>query len=248
MIKAVFFDWFNTLAHYNPPREELESRALGEFDINVPPEKLKHGIIIADKEYFKENSVSPIRERSPQEQHKLRLKYQKNVLEQAGINAPEELFTKIMARLRELYKQMAFALFDDVLAILKILKDQNYTLGLLTNIQRGMEPICQNLGVMPYLNFIVTSGEAGAEKPQPQVFLLALQKSGVAPSEAVHIGDQYALDVIGARSVGIKPILIDRFDFPTTPLSHLLNIPLIYHMNLHRDRLNNNLYQYHLFE
>ena len=35
MIEAVFFDWFNTLAKYSPPREELQSRLLGEFGINV---------------------------------------------------------------------------------------------------------------------------------------------------------------------------------------------------------------------
>ena len=212
MIKAVFFDWFNTLAHYDPPREELESQALQEFGITIPPEQLRHGILIADKEYFEENLVSPIRERSPEEQARVNIRYQKTVLTEAGISASEELLSKIMKRLRESYAKMTFVLFDDVLPILKTLKEQKFILGLLTNIHRGIEPVCQKLGVAPYLDFTVTSGEAGADKPQPPIFMLALERAGVTPSEAVHVGDQYKLDIVGARGMGIAPILIDRSD------------------------------------
>ncbi len=75
-----------------------------------------------------------------------------------------------------------------------------------------MAPICRQLGLEPYLDFVVTSKEAGADKPKPPIFLAALDKAGVNASEAVHVGDQYKLDVIGARGVGISPILIDRYD------------------------------------
>ena len=212
MIKAVFFDWFNTLAHYDPPREETESRALQEFGITVPADRLRHGILIADKEYFEENLVSPIRKRSPEEQARVNIRYQKTVLDEAKISAPEDLLYKIIKRLQESYARMTFVLFDDVLPILKTLKERNFTLGLLTNIHRGIEPICQKLGVAPYLDFTVTSGEAGADKPQPPIFMLALERAGVTPSEVIHVGDQYKLDVVGARGVGIAPILIDRSD------------------------------------
>ena len=65
----------------------------------------------------------------------------------------------------------------------------------------------------PYLDFIVTSTEAGADKPNPAIFRLALERAGVNSTEAVHVGDQYHLDIIGARGVGINTILLDRFDF-----------------------------------
>ncbi|MEK0338355.1 MAG: HAD-IA family hydrolase, partial [Nitrosopumilus sp.] len=55
-------------------------------------------------------------------------------------------------------------------------------------------------------------GEVGTDKPEPPIFLAALQRAGVNASEAVHVGDQYKLDVIGARGVGITPVLIDRYD------------------------------------
>ena len=46
----------------------------------------------------------------------------------------------------------------------------------------------------------------------PLIFQAALQRAGVKASEAVHIGDQYKLDVVGARGVGINPIPIDRYN------------------------------------
>jgi len=59
---------------------------------------------------------------------------------------------------------------------------------------------------------VVTSSEVGANKPEPPIFLAALERARVDASEAAYIGDQYETDVVGARGVGIKPILIDRYD------------------------------------
>ncbi len=70
----------------------------------------------------------------------------------------------------------------------------------------------RKLGLEPYLDFVVSSEEVGANKPAPAIFLAAVEKAGVKASEAVHVGDQYELDVVGARGVGINPVLIDRYD------------------------------------
>jgi len=70
----------------------------------------------------------------------------------------------------------------------------------------------RKLGLEPYLDVIVTSEEAGADKPNPIIFQAALQRAGVDASEAVHVGDQYKMDVVGARGVGVNPILIDRYN------------------------------------
>jgi len=212
VIKAVFFDWFNTLAHYEPPREKLQSQALQEFGINVSPQELLPGLLAADSDYFEENAAFPIRQRSPEEQAKIWNRYQTTVLTRAGVDVPKEpeMLVKIMNRVRELSQGISFALFSDVLSTLKTLKEQNFTLGLLTNLDRDMKPICRELGLEPYINFVVTSGEVGADKPKPPIFLAALQLAAVDASEAVHVGDQYKLDIIGAREVGINPILIDR--------------------------------------
>ncbi len=214
MIKAVFFDWFNTLALYHPPREELQSRALREVGINVSPQKIIPGLLIADKEYFEENAISPIRQRSPEEQAKVYARYQQTILAEAGVDISNDpdILGKIMKKAQQLYQGIRFVLFDDVLSTLKMLKQQNLTRGLLTNLDTDMKPICRELGLEPYIDFIVTSGEVGADKPKPAIFLAALKKAGVKASEALHVGDQYKLDAVGAMGVGIRPILIDRYD------------------------------------
>ncbi|MFC2021895.1 HAD family hydrolase [Chloroflexota bacterium] len=214
MIKAVFFDWFNTLARYEPPREELQSQALQEFGIHISPQEIIPGLMIADRGYFEENAVFPIRKRSPEEQAKIWTRYQRTILTESGVNVSKEpdILVKIMKRVRELSQGMSFILFDDVLSTLKTLKEQNFTLGLLTNLDRDMNPICREMGMETYISFVVTSREVGVDKPNPPIFLAALQRAGVSASEAVHVGDQYKLDVIGARGVGITPILIDRYN------------------------------------
>jgi hypothetical protein len=58
--------------------------------------------------------------------------------------------------------------------------------------------------------------DAGHQRPgrlpeaAPGIFRHALERMGVHPSEALHVGDSYAADVVGARRVGIRAVLIDR--------------------------------------
>jgi len=212
VIKAIFFDWFNTLARYEPPREELHSQALREFGIEVSPEKILPGVLTADMYFFGENANSPVEKRDRKERAEVYTRYQKIILSEAGVKADQELLAKVMNKVEQLFKRITFTLFDDVLSTLEILKEQRFTLGLLTNLAQDMSPLCHKLGLESYLDFVVTSQQVGADKPEPPIFLAALDRAKVEASQAVHVGDQYKLDVIGARRVGINPILIDRYD------------------------------------
>lgn len=62
----------------------------------------------------------------------------------------------------------------------------------------------KKLGVLQYLDFIVTSEEAGAEKPDPRLFDLCVKKAGCRPEECVFIGDSLKKDVIGPSKCGLK--------------------------------------------
>jgi putative hydrolase of the HAD superfamily len=214
VIKAIFFDWFNTLARYDPPREELQGQALRELGINASVQKMRQVLAVADKYLFEENFVSPVRKRSQEEQVKLYLHQQEIILSEIGVNVAEQpdLVGKTLMRLRELSQGLRFVLFEDVLPILKELKRQKLTLGLLTNLDRDMTPLCRELGLEPYLDFVVTSGEVDSDKPNAPIFLKALERARVKAAEAIHIGDQYKVDVTGARGVGITPLLLDRYD------------------------------------
>lgn len=61
----------------------------------------------------------------------------------------------------------------------------------------------RRLGIAHLIDAVVTSEEAGVEKPHLQMFTMILSKLGVAASEALYIGDSYKKDVVGAESAGI---------------------------------------------
>ena len=212
MVKAIFFDWFNTLARFEPPRHELYSRILRQFEIELNQREIIRGILTADRYYFEENAKSPIDKRSPEEQAEVYTYYTKMILAEAGIEATPELPLKIVQMALQQFRGVSFALFDDVLPTLNTLKKLRLVLGLITNVAQDISPISHKLGLEPYLDFMVSSREVGADKPDPAIFLAALQRAGVEASEAIHVGDQYSLDVVGARGVGITPMFIDRYD------------------------------------
>ena len=103
-------------------------------------------------------------------------------------------------------------LCDDVLPTLKLLKERNIILGLISNVDKDTFTICSELGLEQHLDFCVTSFEVGNDKPHPGIFLAALEKAQAEPQEAIHVGDQYDIDVLGARDVGMIAILLDRMD------------------------------------
>jgi putative hydrolase of the HAD superfamily len=74
----------------------------------------------------------------------------------------------------------------------------------------GLTEQLERLGVASLFTAIVTTAEAGAPKPEPAVFRLALEKLGVDAGRALHVGDEPG-DEDGARAAGMQ--------FAPTPLA-----------------------------
>jgi FMN phosphatase YigB (HAD superfamily) len=193
----------------------MHADACREVGIELAEERLSRGLIIADQFYMDENARSPIRKRPPQEMMEVYAQYERIVLKEAGVEIPKELALHIMQKLGGVSAKLNFVLFDDVLPTFDLLKQRRLTLGLISNIDRDIMPFCQELGIAPYLDLVVTSQEVDSDKPHPPIFLAALKRASVEASEAVYIGDQYNVDIVGARGVGIKAVLIDRYDLCT---------------------------------
>jgi len=211
-IKAVFFDWFNTLACYDPPREELHSQVLSDFDIDIEPLKLMPGILAADKYFFAEVSRMPMVKRTPEEQAKAHMRYAEIMLNEAGIQTNQEQLLQIIKKWPQVFNKTRFVLFDDVLASMETLKQRGLVLGVITNATKKAVSAYRDLGLEPYLDIVVTSEEAKTDKPDPAIFLLALEKADVSPASSIYVGDQYDVDVAGARGADIAPVMIDRYD------------------------------------
>jgi putative hydrolase of the HAD superfamily len=65
------------------------------------------------------------------------------------------------------------------------------------------------VGLAGYFDTILDSFLEGVEKPDPEIFRRALARVGAAPERALHVGDLYHVDVLGARAAGVAPALID---------------------------------------
>jgi len=68
------------------------------------------------------------------------------------------------------------------------------------------------LGIADCFDTITSSHDerVRSAKPDPHIFECTLRQVGVSAKETAHVGDTYVPEIIGARDVGIRPILIDR--------------------------------------
>ena len=97
--------------------------------------------------------------------------------------------------------------FPHLREMLEELKNNKIALGMITNGygQFQMDNI-KALDIEKYFDVILVSEWEGIKKPNPQIFMNALEKLNVEPSESVFIGDHPENDVKGAQNVGMKGI------------------------------------------
>lgn len=81
-----------------------------------------------------------------------------------------------------------------------------YRLGIVSNFYGNLETVCHNVSIRPFFGVIVDSVEAGLSKPDPRIFMKALDGLGVTPADATFVGDSAARDMAGARALGMRHI------------------------------------------
>ena len=208
MIKAVSFDFYNTLVRFWPPLEEIQQAACHELGLTVQEEDITRGYAVADVLFNRENEDRPLSKRSDKERLEFFGRYEQLILETSGIPVSIDLAQKVWKMAMSIPKD--FVPFHDSVPVLDQLRESGYQVGVITNLRRDLDELCQRVGLSPYLDFTVGSEEVGIEKPHPPIFMAALEKVGVSPEEVLHVGDQVRSDVMGAEGVGMKAILIDR--------------------------------------
>lgn len=208
MIKAIFFDFYNTLVRFWPPLAQIQQASCQEFGFHLDEEALSFGYSVADIYFNRQNEIKPLALRSEAERLEFFSRYEQILLENAGLPVSLDLARQIWQVAIGVPKD--FVAFDDTLDSLERLKGKGYSIGVISNLRRDMDRLCANLGMAPYVDFCLTSAEVGVEKPDPAIFAAALDRAGVSPSEALHVGDQPRSDMVGARGAGLHAILLDR--------------------------------------
>jgi len=105
-------------------------------------------------------------------------------------------------------------LFPEVTGVLDSLRSR-YEIALITNTQGQKATGTHRISLYPelenYFKVIIVAGEGGTlPKPDPRPFHQCLDKLGISPSEAVYIGDDWRIDICGARDAGLHAIWLNH--------------------------------------
>ena len=103
-----------------------------------------------------------------------------------------------------------FRAFPDASDALQAARARGLRLVVVSNWDCSLPDVLDRIGLAPLLDGVLASASAGARKPESAIFQRAISLVGVAPSEAIHVGDSLVEDVEGARGAGIEPILLRR--------------------------------------
>ena len=99
---------------------------------------------------------------------------------------------------------------DDLQRVMEYFKCREIKIGICTDLTTHIQHRkLKQMRIEQYVDAMVTSEEAGAEKPDLKVFKLILKKVGVLPQEALYVGDSLHKDMQGAGTVGMTPIWIE---------------------------------------
>jgi len=185
MIRLVIFDFSGTLGYYDPAEYHEVFKKLRDF--NLPVNEGKPAKALADilPELFSEaESWEDLTNK---------------IIQKLGIVLEKDRRETLAAFLE---RKLTCKLFDDAENVISLPQDK----AILTLSGKFM------IDSIPELqHFEVFSPKiAQAKKPDLKAFLAVLEKMGADPDESVMVGDSLENDIIPARSVGMKAILIDR--------------------------------------
>jgi len=184
--KVVVFDLWNTLVHdrSNENHEEI-ARLLG-FENR---EKFwEH----CDQHFFGRN--------------KSFYDFIKELIQDKGL--PEGIFEKI----KELWESSKenVNIFPDTISTLERLKGK-YKLAILSNSAgEDSRQALKRLSLEKYFDYIILSCEVELSKPDPRIFQLVLDHFKVKPEEVLFVGDNLKMDIVPARILGMRGVLVDN--------------------------------------
>ncbi|HEU4980102.1 MAG TPA: HAD-IA family hydrolase [Solirubrobacterales bacterium] len=192
MTRTVFLDALGTLLELEPPWVALRDRVPSE----ISDERLT-AALRTEMEYYREHAHEGRDEASLAD-----------LRERCARLVSRELDTELTVD--ELLDAIRFDPYPDVAPGLGELRARGLRVVVVSNWDVSLPRVLERCGIAGLIDATVTSAEVGARKPDPAIFLTALELTGSTPDEALHVGDTAEEDVTGARAAGIRALLIDR--------------------------------------
>jgi HAD superfamily hydrolase (TIGR01509 family) len=189
-LDAVTIDAYGTLVELVDPVPALRA-ALAERGVHRDSDQVR-AAFRGEVAYYRPRSVEG---RDPESLAALRRDCAGVFLREAGADLDPAEFA------RPFVESLVFRPVPGALAAVERLASQGLALAVVSNWDIGLHEKLGPLGAR--FQSVVTSAEIGAPKPDPAVFLAALERLGVAPGRALHIGDDQD-DEDGARAAGMR--------------------------------------------
>lgn len=200
MVKAVFFDIDDTLYDYTTA-DILAKEAVREYCMQnlaisgaVYDRQLAKAYVVAEERIGRECAAV----------HNRLIRYQ-CMLEMLKKPLFPHAYKMYRLYWDTLMKQMT--LEEGVSLVMKQLKEQGVYVGICTNMTAEIQyQKIEKLGITRWIDGVVTSEEAGVEKPDYRIFSLCREKAEVLPEDCVFIGDSLRHDIEGAKQAGMQVI------------------------------------------
>ena len=150
------------------------------------------------------------------------LDYTRGMLTAAGVEDAALVYTPaIVHAFNERYHSEPY-IPAQVHTVLRALRENRYTLGLVSNREGDLTPLAAELGLGDYFHFTLSGGQANSWKPDARIFMLACEMAQAAPNECLYVGDNFYADTLGAQAAGLIPVLLDpRNVFPEAKHVHV---------------------------
>ncbi|MGH2719574.1 MAG: HAD family hydrolase [Actinomycetota bacterium] len=212
VIRGVFFDVGDTLLAPHPSFLELFALVLAEHGHTVAPDEVEGALQAVGR------SVSEVIGKSTEQRwststEKSRAFWSRlygAMLDHLQIPDPEgALFEALYGRFTS-YE--SYRLFPDVLPALQACREAGLRMAVVSNFEEWLEGMLIEFRVAPFFACLVISGKEGVEKPDPAIFRLALDRTGLQAAEVAFIGDHPTVDVAAANELGMTGVLVDRWD------------------------------------
>jgi putative hydrolase of the HAD superfamily len=213
-VEAVFFDLGDTISDLREGHDDY-LRRVGQRAAHVYDVLSAAGAVIPDRDAFLMRLATDTEARYLAAQAQLRsltiYEAMRAFLADAGLPADDGL----VVAAGDAYcvgARIPMQLRTGARETLTALRDAGLKLGVISNtIQPGrfMDASLRRQGLFDFFSARLYSSEAGAPKPHPAIFRRALAELGVAPEQAVHVGDRLGADISGAQGVGMRAVLIE---------------------------------------
>ena len=210
-IRTIFFDAGFTLIRPYPSTPEVCQQVCQRLALHVDLEAVRERMTSAEDFFLRQGRLNRHTWASQEAINEFWIAYYMNML-RPFVEEHDEPRLHELARTitREFEEHTSWQVFPDVMPTLEALKKGGYSLGVISDWGIGLGPILRKLHLTPYFDFLLVSAVTRQAKPSPLLYELALQRANAVADYSLHIGDSYLHDVLGARSVGITPVLLDR--------------------------------------